>query len=573
MNTIFLKHTEKTPVCIAFPPAITTHAFEAAERLSVFIADLTSIKPVRTTCDVPAGRDAVLPGKGAPAAAGKGFADVKMFGICTPELICNKSENGENSMLGLLTASEETLQLAVEKLIMSLKPSDGGLVCDASFLSESFTLPRYIKYLPVPAGGAFAADRRSHMSCDQTVYTGVDENVYLDYLEKVSASGFSKVSEREVCGNRFARFIRSGVAAYIYYTPYNSTLRMIAEPESNMHTDRALYRADRNVKPLMTVIGARFSTTSRYLNCDSGCGNMGYVFRLGDGRFIIVDGGTEIGDYADRIMDTLRSQSEGGKIRIACWFMSHTHIDHTGAFLKISQAYADEIEIEEIACNFPSIPDAEAYREAWNTRRVGEAAFRVFPNAAFTKPHTGEVFRYGSTEIEVICCQDDTVSRYFSILNDGYTLNSASLCIRLRIAGNTVILPADCDEVCGKIMTGMYGDYLKSDILQVCHHGGWGGSTALYEKIDPELAIFSTSDELLPKYLQIQYNHDLVYGMHVVEVHNNADRCRTFELPYHPTEKVIPPDPKEDILYTKAKQLEALAAIELLRKAANEEKR
>ena len=53
--------------------------------------------------------------------------------------------------------------------------------------------------------------------------------------------------------------------------------------------------------------------------------------------------------------------------------------------------------------------------------------------------------------------------------------------------------------------------------------------------------------------------------MHVREVHNNADRCRTFELPYHPTETRLPPDPAGEILYTKAKQLEALAAIDTIR--------
>ena len=79
-------------------------------------------------------------------------------------------------------------------------------------------------------------------------------------------------------------------------------------------------------------------------------------------------------------------------------------------------------------------------------------------------------------------------------------------------------------------------------------------------------AIFSTSDELLPMYLQIKYNHDLVYGMNVREVHNNADRCRVFSLPYTPpAEKILPPDPAGDILYTKAKQLEALAQIDTLR--------
>ena len=54
----------------------------------------------------------------------------------------------------------------------------------------------------------------------------------------------------------------------------------------------------------------------------------------------------------------------------------------------------------------------------------------------------------------------------------------------------------------------MWGDYLKTDIVQVAHHG-WdnGGSQALYEKINANYALWSNSNQHL--------NHSSAYGNYI----------------------------------------------------------
>jgi hypothetical protein len=49
-------------------------------------------------------------------------------------------------------------------------------------------------------------------------------------------------------------------------------------------------------------------------------------------------------------------------------------------------------------------------------------------------------------------------------------------------------------EACRRI-AHTYGDYLKSDILQVTHHGLIGGDKELYELINPEICFWATSEE------------------------------------------------------------------------------
>ncbi|MBP5271326.1 MAG: MBL fold metallo-hydrolase [Clostridia bacterium] len=556
-----IRHTKGSPVSVIFPGAITTFAFEAAERLCSAVERLTGIRPVRS-CAAASESDPAAP---AILVGGNSYPSQKKIlaglncGIC---LLTSPSPD----LLVCATHTEETLIGAVDLLCSNMR-YDGEKLAFDGCEGKKIYLPGLLRFLPAPDCGRTVACRKSHDLCDQIVVCGTTADDFANYLLKLEAAGFETVFEREVAGNLFRRLEKDGCSAYVYFTPFNSTMRILCEPAANLHRDRECVQ-EKTCQPLMTVVGARWSNTAEYLNRDAGSGNMGYIFRLEDGSFILVDGGMELGDYAEKILAALREQTPAGETpRIRCWFLSHTHIDHTGAFLKIAAKYPDSVILEEVACNFPSIPDAEIFREAWNTRRVKEAVYKSFPGAKYSKIHSGQILRFGETEVEVLWTQDDLVREYLSLGN--VTLNTASACIRLKIGGNTVLLPADCDETANDIMLKTYGGYLKSDILQVCHHGGWGGTTPFYEAVDPEVAIFSTSDELLPMYLQIKYNHDLVYGMHVREVHNNADRFRVFPLPYHPAETSLPPDPAGEILYTKAKQLEALAQIEKIRAEKN----
>lgn len=552
-----LSHSGNNPLAVFYPPEITTFAFDAAERLACAIERKSGVRPL-LRCD--RGRDdpanAILLGDSGYPSQRAALSGLN-FGEC---LICAP----QNGLCLCVTRTEETLIGAVDALSSSLS-YDGSLIdIPDGLIGRKTALPGFLRFLPSPDAGTVLAVRKSHDLCDQILLGGMTEKSYGEYLEKLSSRGFERVFSRSAEGNLFCRCVSGDCSVYVYFTPFNSSVRILCEPAENAHRDAEDGYRDL-CHPLMTVVGARWSDTASYLNRDAGSGNMGYLFRLEDDSFIIVDGGMELGDYAEKILAHLEEQAPAGeKPRVRCWFISHTHIDHSGAFLKIAAKYGDRIILDELCCNFPSIPDAEIFREAWNTRRIKESLYRYFPETKYSKIHTGEVLRFGKTRVEVLWTQDDLVRQYLSLGN--VTLNTASLCLRFYIGGNTVLLPADCDETANDIMLRTWGGYLKSDILQVCHHGGWGGTTPFYAAVDPELAIFSTSDELLPMYLQIKYNHDLVYGMHVKEVHNNADRCRVFELPYRPEKTALPPDPAGEILYTKAKQLEALAQIEILRR-------
>ena len=53
----------------------------------------------------------------------------------------------------------------------------------------------------------------------------------------------------------------------------------------------------------------------------------------------------------------------------------------------------------------------------------------------------------------------------------------------------------DCMQYLCRQIAYIYGDYLKSDVLQVTHHGLIGGEIGLYKYIDPEVCLWSTSEK------------------------------------------------------------------------------
>ena len=70
-----------------------------------------------------------------------------------------------------------------------------------------------------------------------------------------------------------------------------------------------------------------------YEVCDCG---MGYIFRLSDGSFVVIDGGMPWpGTIPEAFYDRLVALSEGRRIVISAWILTHAHPDHTRVFVSL----------------------------------------------------------------------------------------------------------------------------------------------------------------------------------------------------------------------------------------------
>ena len=67
-------------------------------------------------------------------------------------------------------------------------------------------------------------------------------------------------------------------------------------------------------------------------------------------------------------------------------------------------------------------------------------------------------------------------------------------------------------RVSNTILTPAYGNYIKSDILQVTHHGNGEGTLATYKAVDPDICLWSSSKSNFEKYIKQNDQNKWLYA-------------------------------------------------------------
>ena len=288
--------------------------------------------------------------------------------------------------------------------------------------------------------------------------------------------------ERVTSQRAFCALSMEGEGYFLNYYDTTGELYITYEKESH-YFEFSSHSENRVVTPQITQIALE----------DFG---LSYVVRLSDGRFIVFDGGWDFEPDREKLLKCLKRGTEEGKPIVACWILTHPHRDHFQCFVGFMESFADEIVLETLMYTFPDADDTERYPHLLvDSERVD------FDSAAATyikklenlikkhsikvySPHTGQKYIIADATLEILSSMGD-------IMHLTHDINSTSLVTRMEIAGQVILWCADASL--GKSnLAKKYGDYLKSDILQVPHHGfGCGpvdGEIDAYELIKPETA-------------------------------------------------------------------------------------
>jgi beta-lactamase superfamily II metal-dependent hydrolase len=317
--------------------------------------------------------------------------------------------------------------------------------------------------------------------------TGIDE--FEAYRDKLEAEGFAKRSERTVEGNVFYTYVQDKNYIYMYYKPSDNSARIILGPIDSLADEDQSADTGIVCEPSLTIIGQSSGN-------DVG---QGYVFLLPDGRFIVQDGGYRNKNRADNIYKSiLEIAPDPENIVIAAWFMSHPHIDHQQAIEEFLSKHKDDenLTIESFVLNYApssmySYKRPDGYRET-----SGESVDNLFslikrcaPEAKIIKAHTGQMIKYGEDAyVEVLYTAEDYLpAELFDYVN------STSLVIRVTVSDTAVLLLADTTHASGRIMEQTFGDYLRSDMVQLAHHGKAPSNSSLYELVKAEVLLWPTN--------------------------------------------------------------------------------
>lgn len=216
------------------------------------------------------------------------------------------------------------------------------------------------------------------------------------------------------------------------------------------------------------------------LGSATGAQNLSIVIKSPHGKLIVIDGGWE--EDAEKLSSLILQQ--GGKVD--AWLITHPHEDHVGALCAILNDTARKIKIEKTYC---SLATPDWYRQV-SPSGAGIADQLL---SAFTKLPVGTVTNNigRGTEINI----DDVNIRVLN--NRGvYTyngVNNSSLVYKISVSGQSILILGDLAYDGGKdLIKTCTAAELKSDIVQMAHHGQQGVDQNAYALIAPTTCLWPT---------------------------------------------------------------------------------
>lgn len=318
-------------------------------------------------------------------------------------------------------------------------------------------------------------------------YKNVTEAEYTAYVAKLIAAGFQAYDESTVNGNRFGTYTKGNTQVNLCLYPARATFKVLYGKRGTLPS-LTKPETEQLVKPSITQLARKAVDESS----PNGAPGMGYVIQLSDGRYILVDGGPVDLKNEDpkALLDYLVANKPASheKPIIAAWIISHAHGDHLALPTRFLRDFHDQVVVEMSITNFPYFKGFTMQHDNATALAGAVSAYQAlmrayYPKAGQVVAHTGQRFWIGDAYLEIFYTQDDG---YPTIPG---TANETSLVFRVTLGGKTCMFLGDLDSCA--FMRDVWGTAVKSDILQLAHHGYNGGDLELYKNIDPEICFWA----------------------------------------------------------------------------------
>ncbi len=390
------------------------------------------------------------------------------------------------------------------------------------------------------------------------IYKSTSPEDFNSYVAASTTTGGCTLYASSQMGNNLSATLTNDKAIInVFYTAADKKVHLIIESSDN--TALPVKEADRNTEKVcdsvLYQLGLEYPYsggqlfTSSIANYQIG---MCYIFRLYDGSFIIIDGGFNQSKSATMIYDKLVELApDKNNIVISAWIFSHPHGDHVGAFRQFTEMYKSKVTLKYLIYNFPTSSELSGVGETTGNSTVVAASFQQYKGSRPVIAHPGQVHYLSNAKIEVLHTMDLMRPR------DSYAGgNSFNTAVKITIEGQTFLFPGDSHTDMTPLLIKHYGSYLKSDFVQVIHHGAPGGSNEFYQAVDPTVVLWPLGTwDYYPWRRHESYNQFLFTSPNVKEIVLAGYTDRKFELPYtFPTEKVLPPEIEVTWDYTQGKQ-------------------
>lgn len=314
------------------------------------------------------------------------------------------------------------------------------------------------------------ADGSTDFCSQMQIISGCSSEDFDNYCKKLISAGYKPLEKRCLEKNIHLQFQGQGKSVYAYYTDSEGYIRVICE-QTDVTQDNFSYQAPAAGDPGIYQFALNYAgNTHDTMNC-----GMLYALLPGDGSVMMVDGGhifqtseefyKGLYDFLCEITNT----PEGEKLRISCWFITHSHSDHLAGASGFLRRYHDKVDLQRVMFNFPAFavrPASTAYASQFrHTLRT------YYPDVVFLKPHTGMHLDLASMGIDVMYTHEDAVKAEDASKYPLRDFNCTSTVLKLTMGGCSAIIYGDTNVEAEKIITRNYTQALwKSDLVQIAHH-------------------------------------------------------------------------------------------------------
>ncbi len=316
-------------------------------------------------------------------------------------------------------------------------------------------------------------------------HAGSTKGEFDGYCAALEAAGFVRHQGGEVGKLFWASYADARAIVYVYYASCDGVLRAVVEGRRESELPPLAPICDGvpgSVSPKLVLFGD-------HLYDEYDCG-MGYIFRLNDGTFVVIDGGMLKPDaLVESFWGHLRALAGEGEIVISAWIFTHAHPDHTRVFVRLSELYAGQFSVRRVIHNFPGrLMCLGGGHQRWPEYEIGQvelAMARFDEKPVFIRAHTGQRFDFPGLSVDMLFTLDDFKQPYFP-----ENFNATSLVFRVTAEGQTFMFLGDSEPVPFGILLERFGDSLRSDVVQVAHHGYYGGTKEIYDAVAAPIVLW-----------------------------------------------------------------------------------
>ncbi len=235
-----------------------------------------------------------------------------------------------------------------------------------------------------------------------------------------------------------------------------------------------------------------------------------YVIKTVGGKLIVIDGGID-GEgltktpYLPSALRAIAGVGEGEYFEVEAWFLSHAHGDHYYELAKMLNAYtsSSNYKIKNFYFDFPSVFPASDYSETYlNQLKSGLNNYATVNSISYQGSY------YDTVNAKVV--NQTAIDNGLTLTIDGVAfeilqtwsssdanVNDNSMIIKMYVDDQSVLFLSDAHVSAGNRLINAYSsDKLKSDIVQMAHHGQSGVNKDVYDVVDAKVHLWTTPEWL-----------------------------------------------------------------------------